>query len=71
MIQESGAGLLTDHTPHALAAGVAALCRDAQRRVAMGRRALEYANLVLSPAIFHSRVKSITGELLNHAGKAR
>lgn len=71
MIQASGAGLLTDHTVDALGAGVAALCGDSQQRIAMGRRALEYANLVLSPAVFHSRVKSITGELLTHARQAR
>jgi glycosyltransferase involved in cell wall biosynthesis len=65
MIEESGGGLLTDHTPNELAAGIATLGTNADRRARMAQCALAYAQRVLSPTTFGDRVKTITDQMLS------
>lgn len=63
MIEQSGGGILADHTTHALAAALAVIAADPQRRREMAGRALTYANEVLTPGRFRERVQTITRAL--------
>ena len=56
VLNESGGGILVDHTPQALARAVRALAGDPTLRTAMGSRARAYAQQELSAARFGERV---------------
>ena len=69
VIRESQAGLLVDHDPDAMAAAIATLIHEPDRRKEMGRQGVEYANRVLSLEAFSSAVKSITEQVLRSTGE--
>jgi len=56
VLRESGAGLLVDHTPNAMAEAIRALAADAARRSKMATCGREYAQRELSTERFNERV---------------
>ena len=56
VLSESGAGLLVDHTPNAMAEAIRTLAADAARRSKMARCGREYAQRELSTERFNERV---------------
>lgn len=63
MIEQSGAGILADHTTHSLAVALMEIAANPQRRREMAGRALTFATEVLSPGRFRERVQTITRAL--------
>lgn len=56
VLRESGAGLLVDHTPNAMAEAILALAGDTARRLRMARCGRDYAERELSTERFNERV---------------
>lgn len=70
IISHSGAGVLVDHTPEAMADAIATLERYPQRRAIMAENALDYARRELSLERFSERVEQVTDSVLR-AGAER